>query len=398
MRIIFLNHSTEGVGTYFRCLNIGGSLVKRGHEVTLVCANSDVKVKRITVKIREGVITVFLPRLGNIDILNTLKSNRFYLFTDNFLRGFNAVGLTLKTRCDIIHAFTVAQPATAIPFIANRISHKAPIVVDWDDWWSKGGLAKYWGKIVEVGMAFSEEKLPLFADAVTVASDELKRRALNLGLPYEKVFKVPNGSDVALIRPIPSSEAKKRLQINESTPVIFYGGMWHLNNLSMLINAFKHVVNRRPDTILALSGNIEFKHKMLIKKLDLNSNVVFFGVVPYREMPLYLSAADVFALPMNDEISERARWPMRLGEYLAAARPIVASDIGEVATVIKNEKCGLLAQPNDPKDFSEKILMLLHDDELRINMSRRARMAAEEKYSWSKIAERVEKIYREIIN
>ncbi len=119
-----------------------------------------------------------------------------------------------------------------------------------------------------------------------------------------------------------------------------------------------------------------------IKDLGLSDNVVHIGVLPYERLLLYLRASDILLLPRADNESEKANYPARLGDYLAAGRPIVATAIGEVEKVMRENKCGLLAKPNDPLDFADKILELLNEPQLREDMGRRGREIAEQKLSW----------------
>jgi glycosyltransferase involved in cell wall biosynthesis len=128
-----------------------------------------------------------------------------------------------------------------------------------------------------------------------------------------------------------------------------------------------------------------------VKASDL-ANVICIRRQPYHKIPLYLGASDVLLLPLPDTLFDRARWPLRLGDYLAAGRPIVATSLPEIEKIVS--ECGLLAKIGDPEDFADKILSIISDPDLREEMGKRARGLAETRYSWKRIAKQLERAYR----
>jgi glycosyltransferase involved in cell wall biosynthesis len=71
---------------------------------------------------------------------------------------------------------------------------------------------------------------------------------------------------------------------------------------------------------------------------------------------------------------------------LASGRPIVSNAVGEVKSVLENEQCGLTCEPQDLDSFVQNVLTLLDKPELQERLGQKARQAAENKYSWSKIS------------
>jgi glycosyltransferase involved in cell wall biosynthesis len=127
-----------------------------------------------------------------------------------------------------------------------------------------------------------------------------------------------------------------------------------------------------------------------VKASDL-ANVICIRRQPYHKFPLYLGASDVLLLPLADTQFDRTRWPLRLGDYLAAGRPVVATSLPTIEKSVS--ECCLLAKIGDPEDFADKILSIISNPELREEMGKRARELAERKYSWQIIAKQLEKAY-----
>jgi len=98
---------------------------------------------------------------------------------------------------------------------------------------------------------------------------------------------------------------------------------------------------------------------------------------------------------MQDNFFNRTR-PLaaRLGDYIAAGRPIITTELPEVAKALS--ECALLAKPN-PKDFASKILTAIRDHDLRRELSKRARELAETKYCWKFRAKTLEKVYHQYL-
>ena len=117
---------------------------------------------------------------------------------------------------------------------------------------------------------------------------------------------------------------------------------------------------------------------------------LYAGHVPPAEVPLYLSAFDVCALPLPAE-THFAQYasPMKLFEYMAAGRAIVASDLPSWADVATDGETALLLPPDDVAAWSKAIEGLRRDCDLRMRLGKRARERALERYSWDVRAQRI---------
>jgi glycosyltransferase involved in cell wall biosynthesis len=125
-------------------------------------------------------------------------------------------------------------------------------------------------------------------------------------------------------------------------------------------------------------------------------NILFTGKVPYEEIKYYLSAADVLALPMEDSIHDYARFPIRLGDYLASGRPIVSNAVGELRRILVQNQAGLVVDVNDLDGFAEGILALLDDKERANRYGANAYRTAREEMDWRLIARDMIGVYKEL--
>jgi glycosyltransferase involved in cell wall biosynthesis len=110
-----------------------------------------------------------------------------------------------------------------------------------------------------------------------------------------------------------------------------------------------------------------------------------------------LTRADVLVLPNPaSAISSRATSPLKLFEYMAAGRAILASDLPAIREVLTHDVNAWLVPAGDPQAFAEGIRRLTDSRELRARLARAARESVAE-YSWSRRAERLEALFAAVV-
>ena len=383
LRILFLNHNYENFGTYYRCFFLGRSLARLGHHVDLVCASRrvfDLRIRRRFVEERFRIIT--LPRI---------RLQQYH--TGHSLRAIINSGIVILKDYDILHSFAVAQPATAVPTVVARRLTSRPIVVDWDDAWGEG-LANSHPSLIGRTLAYLEREVPKLADSVTVVSEYLRAKADSNGC--RRIVKIPNGANVDDIQPTDKQAARRKLGIPSEIKMLVAVGHTFLKSMDNMLSAFLIAGKRVPDARLFVVGNFNRDIRSIGHTCGFE-NIVFSGEQPFETVKLYLAAADGLVLPMEDTVFERARFPIRLGDYMAAARPIVSNATGEVKSVLETNECGLTCSPDDIEGFAAIMIEAIRDGEVRDHLGRNARICAEGQYSWAGIAVKLAAEYGEII-
>lgn len=136
--------------------------------------------------------------------------------------------------------------------------------------------------------------------------------------------------------------------------------------------------------------------RQLAGRLGLASRVTFTGLVPPCDVPDRLAAADVLVLPNPaSAISTRFTSPLKLFEYMAAQRAIIASDLPAIREVVDPEVHALLVPAGDPAALAAAIRRLCADTRLRENLARAARTRVAD-YTWDRRAERLELLLQEV--
>ena len=143
------------------------------------------------------------------------------------------------------------------------------------------------------------------------------------------------------------------------------------------------------DVLFVFVGGMPQDIENFKKKAAGLSSVLILGQRPYGEIPFFLKAADVLILPNSarEEISRLYTSPLKLFEYMASDRPIIASDLPSIREIL-NPNNALLVTPDNPELLAEKIRIILSDENLQYSLSAQA-LELVQNYTWQKRAERI---------
>ena len=123
--------------------------------------------------------------------------------------------------------------------------------------------------------------------------------------------------------------------------------------------------------------------------------MILFGRIPFDQLPLYLGASDAFVLPLRDTVVNRTRWPNKFGDYIAAGRPILCSNVGDVARIVEEERCGVVW--SDLAEFIDGAKALIDNQPAADAIGAAARRVAEGRLSWSSLALQFLSVYQHAV-
>jgi glycosyltransferase involved in cell wall biosynthesis len=242
-----------------------------------------------------------------------------------------------------------------------------------------------------------ERCLPFLADSVSVASEALKALVVGRGAHKEKVFLAPVGGDLEQFHPGKSSgDIKKKYGIHNALLVLYHGQLHSCQYVKLFLEAIR-IISKTParDRLKFMvlgSGSELGALKGLAQELGIKDGVIFTDFVPHADIPQYIAAADICVAPFEENEVTRCKSPLKIVEYLASGKPIVASDVGEVRRMLEGG-AGLLVEPGSPEAIVRGILELAGNEALRKTMAVAARQRAETKYNWRCSAENLERAY-----
>jgi glycosyltransferase involved in cell wall biosynthesis len=228
------------------------------------------------------------------------------------------------------------------------------------------------------------------ADLIVVVSESLRRHLQEAGVRPERIRVLPNAVDANLFHNrLDGEPVRKRFHLGSRFVVGFLGTFKQWHGADLLMEAFQRLHQGDPDMHLLLVGDGPLRESLQekIRQAGLEHEVTLAGKVTHQEVPLYLATMDVAVAPYPD-LSKFYFSPLKLFEYMAAGRAIVASRLGQIAEVIVDGESGLLFKPGDVEDLVRCIRRLREDSRLRLALGKQASMTSRS-YTWSKNASQV---------
>lgn len=384
--ILMLNLNRQGKGTYWRALGFARELVVLGHEVTLLAIGSPPRRRSFRQQWQDGVRIVTSP---------DLHPNSGYDPWDTLLR----VRWLRDERFDLVHAFE-NRPVVIGPALYLQRRDRVPLIVDWCDWFGAGGSVErrpnpLLRTLLRPVETFFEEHFRPGAQGHTVINSVLREKALALGIPEERILNLPNGASVSQIQPQEKETARARLGLSPTAKIVVYTGAIFVDDARLMAEAFAHLHAAVPETRLLLVGynNVEVEAWIGPER----EHVIRTGPVPFSQLVAYVAAADAGWLPLRDTGANRGRFPMKLHDFIAAGRPVIATDVGDLGRVVRTQGLGV-ATPPDAASLARAAQELLEDEARLRQIGDHARRVAEEKYAWPILTRKLDAFYRQFLD
>lgn len=251
------------------------------------------------------------------------------------------------------------------------------------------------GKLFSLARFITMPFVLAMADEITCASlDYIKHSHISgyWNRHKDKFTQVSFGVDTKIFTKL---EGREQLPTKQ---ILFVGGLdvaHYFKGVENLILAFKKI-STNPDYRLWIvgQGNLEGYYQQVAKDLGLTDQVRFINNADTTEKLVQLyNQASVLVLP---SINCGEAFGLVLLEAMACGTPVIASNLPGVRSVFHNGKQGLLVQPGNVNDLAEKILMIIDHPERSKEYSQATRNWVQSKYTWEKVAERLNAIYYRI--
>jgi len=229
------------------------------------------------------------------------------------------------------------------------------------------------------------------ADLIISCSEELGR--LRIRQKARKVEVVPHGVNYQMFRKAYETRIKRISRYGlKPTTLIYAGTLRSGYAMNILPNVLKKVVDKRPDTMLLLTGyGLSNSISKKFDELGIANNVKFLGRVPYERLPDFFGAADIGLATYVTSVSAAYGVPLKIKEYMAAGLPVVATDFRPLAKFINSAKAGIVASAN-AEELAAAILNLLElPREKYVDLSTRATEYARS-FGWRNLLERYESL------
>lgn len=354
-------------------LQITNTLVKRGHDVTILTTDHqfdskfasnfiNVKIKRVHCLFRIGGL-LYSPEI------HSWLSEHISNFDVVHLQDYRTYQNAITGRYAQIHTipYIIQARGSVLPFFEKQILKKLYDVV--------GG-----------------NKLLNHSSMMLALTEEEAAQYKVMGVPEEKITIIPNGIDLTTYNILPEKGLfKEKNHIPQENKVILYLGRIHkIKGIDLLVEAFSDVQKTLDTVTLIIVGPDGGSLHELVEKtkeLGIFDNVYFTGPLYGNEKISAYVDADVYVLPSIYEA-----FPNTVLEAWACGTPVVISDSCALSTTIAKEKAGIVVK-RDPIELSHVIQHILKDEKLRDAICARGRVLVEGKCSIEIVGEKLEECY-----
>ena len=159
-----------------------------------------------------------------------------------------------------------------------------------------------------------------------------------------------------------------------------------------LVNAFRTVLKANRDTWLVVVGDGPLRSRLRSWARELDGHLVVAGPIAHAQVPEYLNAADVFALPSHQE-----GVPVAMLEAMACGLPVVATAVGGIPEVITNGSTGFLIRPRDECELAECLERLVRDAGLRRRTGAAAQEVIRDGFQWHQGSVKLASLYADLV-
>jgi len=366
MRVLQIISSSGMYGAEAVILNLSRFLNEGSHcSMVGVFSNSSAPNHQLHDRAaKEGIESNLIPCNGQVD-RTTIANIR---------------ELAVRTGADVVHAH--GYKADIYVYLALR-GLGIPFVSTCHTWYDNDLSVFLYG----VADRFVLRK---FGQVVAV-SDEVRVRLLKAGVREEKIHLVRNGID---LRPFNNVVPSLR-EVSASDRALIVGLIGRLSwekGIDIFLRAVARVVVKFPGTkfVVVGEGPDQDKLELLIDELKIRENVLMLG--RREDMPSVYASLDVMVSSSRQE-----GLPMAILEGMASGLPLVATAVGEVPTVVTEDRTGVLVPPEDADSLAAAIVDLLRDPAKRVRLGAAAKQLIKEEYSAERMTADYLRVYAEAI-
>src|SRR4030042_4101261 len=331
---------------------------------------------------KKGLLLALEEQGINVRHLKYLRRSINPLF--DFLGTLEILRLIKKEKPDIL--FLNSTKAGAIGGLVGRLTGTKNIIYRIGGWTFNDPWPN-WKKKLYI---LIEKYTAKFKDYIVNNASSDKKQAIELGIkPKKELTLIHNGIDVSRLEKefLIREKARKELNLNQSDFVVgAIANFYPPKGLKYLIEAASLLSGKDIKFIIIGDGEERTLLEKVIEEKNLKNNFILKGVIP--EAYRYLKAFDIFVLP-----SVKEGFPWTILEAMSAEVPVIATKVGAVPEVIRNNKNGILIEPENPQQISGAIEMLIDDKGLQEILAKEGKKIVTEEFNLKTMVKKYEALF-----
>ncbi|RMG69965.1 MAG: glycosyltransferase family 1 protein [Chloroflexi bacterium] len=246
-----------------------------------------------------------------------------------------------------------------------------------------------------------ETQIVNWADRIIAATQAEQAQLLWLyRTDRRKIVVIPPGVDLKRFHPLPKDQAKRQIGVDENNHLLlFVGRIEPLKAVDTILEAVALIHQYHPNLCVGIIGgnpknpaDAELNRlQMLAQSLCIDGIVNFLGAKDHNLLPLYYAAASIVIVPSDYE-----SFGMVALEAMASGTPVIASEVGGLAFLVRDEETGFLVPARDPSALANGIRTILTQPEKRKELGENA-VALAHQYTWSGITQQLVTVFNDVV-
>lgn len=314
-----------------------------------------------------------------------------YLKGLNFFFKFRDLKRIIKqTKPDLLYGFT-CNSLFSLGLIARDL--KIPAVIEMQE---PGHAGLDPNIIWRYLLGFFERRALKYISGITTVSSKIKDYYLNLAknqnFPAKVIY---DGVDIDLFNPeVPLAKEMQKFRESGKTIIGYSGNFKSYQGTDFILES---ALETSSDFLYTMIGKDSEGLREKIAKYHLQDKVFLLGRKKYEEIPSYLKGMDIVVIPRpSNNITEYAL-PLKLFEYMAMGKAIVATNVGGAGEIIKDKENGLLISPdNIPQNLAKSFILLKSNPELKKKIEQNAFDFVTNNLTWKKQTDKINDFLKEI--
>jgi glycosyltransferase involved in cell wall biosynthesis len=279
--------------------------------------------------------------------------------------------------------------------VARR--NRLPVIVRVDDLFLEPPTGSLLKRVYKRFEGYLNSRTLRNADFVITVTEGLRKIAVDHhGVSPQKTEVIPNGVRVGKFEAAKGDKIREKLDLSpEADVIVFTGALYRHRGIELLLRALPLLQGRTHDVKVMIVGDgpdLEYL-KALSRELSIDQDVIFAGLVPYHEVPNYLAAANVAIGPLIKHPRTADSAPIKIFEYMAAGKPIIARKDTVSDKILIDEHNGLQTHSDEPQEIARKLEELLADRKKARRLGENGQQLVKQKYDWKILAKKTIEIY-----
>lgn len=378
---------------------------KQGHEITVVAGT----VHYITGEKDEKYKGKFVVReeySPNVQLVRTYVSESYNKSFIGRLWGYfsftfsSLYAIMFKVRKHDVVIVTSPPLFVGITGILAKLFKRTPMVFEIRDLWPESAIdtGVLTNKLI-IKIAYLVEKMSYrFADKINVLTPAFRQTLISKkGIEPEKISFIPNGADLDIFQPgVKENWVRDKYELNGKFVITYMGAHGVANHLESLLNLSEELASHE-DIVILLIGDGMRKRALMEEAEKRNlKNIKFIDSQPKSKIPDFCNASDICTAVLKKVDTFKTVYPNKVFDYMSCAKPILLGIDGVARELIEESKSGYYVDPENPKEFAEKVLKLKEDPSLSKELGGNGLKFVTENFSREALAEQYVNVLEEV--